>query len=273
MNITNVFGGTGFIGSRYCQLYLEEVVLQDREDNAPKTKNILYFISTTDNYSVFTDPELDVNTNLVKLMKVLANLPKEPDTVFNFISSWFVYGETKLPAKESSYCNPKGFYSITKRCAEQLIISFCETYKIKYRILRLCSVYGETDKNVSKRKNAMQYLVSQIKESKPIDLYWGGNFIRDFMYVDDVCRAINLVLQKGETNSIINIGNGVPCRFKNIINYVVKKTKSTSIINSVPPSEFHKLIQVKDIHLDITKLLGLGFYPSTRLSEGLDKLL
>ena len=77
--------------------------------------------------------------------------PRIKDFVFNFISSWFVYGDTKLPAKESYQCKPKGFYSITKSTAEQLLISFCNTFKKKYRILRICNVYGLNDKNVSKK--------------------------------------------------------------------------------------------------------------------------
>ena len=55
-------------------------------------------------------------------MDVLQNIPKNSNTVFNFISSWFVYGKNnEIPFREDySQCNPTGFYSITKYCAEQL---------------------------------------------------------------------------------------------------------------------------------------------------------
>ena len=89
----------------------------------------VYFISTVDNYNVHTDMHIDINTNLNVLMDVLKSFRESsPDAVFNFISSWFVYGNVPLPAKEDSHCNPRGFYSITKRAAEQMLISYCETF-------------------------------------------------------------------------------------------------------------------------------------------------
>ena len=57
-----------------------------------------------------------------------------------------------LDTKESDYCDPTGFYSITKRAAEQLIISYCNTFNLKYRILRLTNIIGENDKKVSSQK-------------------------------------------------------------------------------------------------------------------------
>ena len=270
--LVNVFGATGFIGSRYSALFPS--LIQGREDNKPKTNDILYFISTTDNYNVFDNLYLDVNTNLIKLLKVLEEIRKDPvDITFNFISSWFVYGDNKLPVNEEAYCNPKGFYSITKRCAEQLLISFCQTYKINYRILRLCSVYGECDKGVSAKKNAFQFLVNKLKENSPIGLYWGGDFLRDFMYVDDVCRAINLIITEGNKNEIYNVGSGVGTSFKELIMLAKSKLQSTSNITTVAPSEFHKIVQVKDMVLDSTKLFGLGFKPLVTIEEGVQKLI
>ena len=124
-----------------------------------------------------------------------------------FISSWFVYGETSLPAHENDCCQPKGFYSITKHAAEELLISFCKTYGIKYRILRLSNVYGLGDNSISKKKNALQYLISEMKKNNPLSLYHGGVFYRDYMHIDDICRAIDLCVERGPLNEIINIGS------------------------------------------------------------------
>ena len=135
----SVYGATGFIGSRYCQMFPNEIFPQQRHQRVPLLNEIIYFISTVDNYNVFNDITLDVDTNLRVLCEVLEHC-KERDITFNFISSWFVYGETNLPAKEDYYCNPTGFYSITKKAAEDLLISFCKTFGTKYRILRLCNV-------------------------------------------------------------------------------------------------------------------------------------
>jgi len=269
----SVFGGTGFIGSRFSEMYESDVSVIDRQTYIPKSKNVLYFISTTSNYNVFEDIHLDINTNLSTLMNVLENC-KEKGLVFNFISSWFVYGKTEdLPATENSVCNPKGFYSITKLCAEQLIISYCETFGIKYRILRLANVYGEDDKSVRKKKNALQFLINELVNNRDISLYDGGKNIRDFIYIDDVCRAIHTCITRGNLNDTINIGSGQPYQFLDLMTYCKNKLKSRSTIISVLPTDFHDIVQVKNMYLDTAKLKLLGFKQKTTINEGLDLIM
>lgn len=268
----DLFGGTGFIGSNYKRLYTENTHVHYREDNVPLYENVLYMISTTHNYHVFDNIHKDVETNLTKLLNVLQNC-KDKNIVFNFVSSWFVYGDVELPAKEDSCCKPKGFYSITKRCAEDLIVSYCETFKIKYRILRLCNVYGPSDGGVSKQKNALQYLINEIKSNNEIKLYYNGDFVRDYMHVDDVCRAIHTVLYKGKYNEIINIGSGIPQKFKEIIDFVVKETNSSSKITDIDATDFHKIVQVKDMYMDVNKLKSIGFNKTIDIFDGIKELI
>jgi nucleoside-diphosphate-sugar epimerase len=261
MSKLNIFGGRGFIGSRYASLYEGDVVLNDRNDYVPKSNNILYFISTIDNYNIHTDLQVDVDTNLKTLLNVLEHVKNNPDVTFNFVSSWFVYGQNgKTPFKEDDLeCNPTGFYSITKRCAEQLLISFCNTYNIKYRIFRLANVLGEGDTKISKKKNALQYLVKEIVDGKDVELYYGGNVLRDYIYVDDVCHAMHHCIANGPVNEIINVGSGKPYLFLNIIKKAIKYAKSPSKIVDIQPTHFHNIVQVKNSYLDTTKLKNYGY--------------
>jgi len=270
----SVYGGTGFIGGTYCDLFKEECLMIPRFQKKPETNNILYFISTVHNYNVFDDPHLDIETNLNLLIDTLEECKNKENIIFNFISSWFVYGKTKdLPAKEDSYCNPKGFYSITKRAAEQLLISYCETFGINYRILRLCNVYGTGDQKASKKRNALQYLVGEVTNNRNINLYDAGENIRDFMHVEDACRAINLVINRCPLNTIVNVGNGIPYKFVDLMGYVKEKTNSKSKFNTVEPPDFHKTVQVKDMYLDVVKLKNIGFKPKYNIWDGLDILM
>ncbi len=268
----DLFGGTGFVGSNFKKLYSEYTHIHDREDNFPVYENVLYMISTTHNYHVFDDVHKDVNTNLTKLLDVLQNC-KDKNIVFNFISSWFVYGDVELPAKENASCKPRGFYSITKRCAEDLIISYCETFNIKYRILRLCNVYGPSDNKVSKQKNALQYLINEIKANNEIKLYYDGHFVRDYMHVDDVCKAIYTVLYRAEYNQIINIGSGISQSFREVVDFVIKETNSSTKITAIDAVDFHKIVQVKDMYLDVGKLNDLGFKQHINIYDGIKTLL
>jgi nucleoside-diphosphate-sugar epimerase len=263
MTKISVFGGTGFIGGTFCKLYSENAVLVPRECKEFKTNEILYFISTTTNQSVFSNLHLDIDTNLSLFVDILEKC-KGKDVTFNFISSGFVYGNDIIDARETDCCNPTGFYSITKRCAEQLLISFCETFGVKYRILRIGNVYG-LDKTISPRKNVLGYMIGLLKNNQDIKLYEGGKFLKDYIYVEDVCRAIKLILQSGDTNEIYNIASGTSMIFCDIIKIAKNKLGSSSTIVNVPFPKEQSHIQIKNMTLNIDKLKTLGWSPKIKI--------
>ena len=273
MNTISVYGSTGFIGSKFIEMYGNECITVSKNDNEPKSRNILYFISTVDNYNVYTDPHLDIDTNLTKLISVL-QAGKDTDFVFNFVSSWFVYGKIdNPPAAETTHCNPTGFYSITKYAAEKMLASYCDTFGLKYRILRLTNVVGKNDQKVSKKKNALQYMIQCLQNNESIKLYDDGSNIRDFMDVEDCCRAIKTCIDKAPLNEIINISNSEPRTIGEIIDYVKTKLNSTSQIEFISAPEFHKIVQIKNMWLTNDKLLSYGYIPKTNVFQAVDKLL
>ena len=147
------------------------------------------------------------------------------------------------------------------RCAEQLLISYCETYELNYRILRLGNVIGKDDKKVSAKKNALQYLLGEIAASRRIDLYDGGRFYRDFIDVRDCARAIDLVQRTGKLDEIYNIGNGVPCDFRDLLEFARHRLNSSSKFHTIEQKEFHKKVQSsRSFYMDTTKLQSLGYY-------------
>lgn len=287
VNEVNVLGGYGFVGSEYCKVAQNHhlVIRNFRNNLEVVSPDCVYFVSTIGNYNVYTDNLLDINTNLVILMQTLDRYKKRIELTgkkgcFNFISSWFVYGqdsgfgEGSRGIPETDHCDPKGFYSITKRCAEQLLISYCETFDINYRILRLANVLGKQDKKVSPKKNALQYLLGELKENRPIDLYDSGYFYRDFIDVRDCSRAIDLVVNKGELDSIYNIGNGEPVVFRDAIEYAKEKLGSTSEIRSIEQKEFHKKVQSsRSFYMNNSKLRDLEYKPQYTIYETIDDII
>lgn len=270
MNKISVFGGTGFIGGTFCKLYSKDVILIPRNNRQPESKELLYFISTTTNQSVFSNLHVDIDTNLSFFVDVLQNC-KDRDVTFNFVSSGFVYGNDIIDAKETDCCNPTGFYSITKRCAEQLLISFCETFGIKYRILRIGNVYG-LDKTISAGKNVLGYMINLLKEDRDITLYDGGNYLKDYMFVEDICRAIKVILEKGNTNEIYNIASGTSMTFKDIIQTAKNMVQSQSNLIDIPFPKEQEYIQIKNMTLNTSKLKSLEFTSIMNLDLGLEKL-
>lgn len=257
----NLFGN-GFIGREFSKINPDTIV-NDRNDLFPKHQSIVYFISTIDNYNVYSNPYLDIETNLTTLIRVLENCRAAyaGGFTFNFISSWFVYGKVECPAKEDSPCNPTGFYSITKRAAEQLLMSYCETYKINYRILRMPNTLGTGDTKVSKKKNAIQYMIRELAQGRDVSLY-KGDILRDYMDVRDVARAIKLIVEKGDDNTIYNVGSGIGWSIGELL-YIASNSLSAhrGNIDLMEVPAFHKSVQVEQMFMDVEKLKSLGFTP------------
>ena len=252
----SVFGATGFIGSRFCELY--PAVPIPRGEFTYFGDNALYLISTTHNYDTW---RVNVDTNISVLYDHLAC---SGNATFNFVSSWFVYGESNwdsvdiYPISESWPPNPKGGnYNLTKRWAEQMVIDYCYEREIPYRIFRLANVFGKGDK-FSEKKNALQYLINEMENDRDIYLYNDGYFYRDYIHVDDVCEMLYKGMEILPVNEIYNVGSGRPILFRDMILLAHSVLGSKSNISSMEPTEFHKRIQVKDFWMDTGKINSYG---------------
>jgi nucleoside-diphosphate-sugar epimerase len=259
----SLYGGTGFVGSWFERASDEcdNIYLIPKWKRKPQPNtDLLYMISTTHNYNVFKDASIDVDTNLRVLTETLDSWRhNNPESTFNFVSSWFVYGELQNPAYEDCICRPKGFYSITKYCAEQLVQSYADTFNLKYRILRLANVTGK--KEASPQENALQYLINEMKAGRSVSLYDGGNFYRNYITVYDCVDAIRLVMDKGELNSIYNVGNKNYCFADLIYNAAHKLHCKPEKVLFTEQADFHKKVQTKSFKMNTDKLKKLGFQP------------
>lgn len=265
----SVFGSTGYIGSNYCRMYPDQIFIP-RDSRKPQSSDILYFISTTTNQNVFKDLQIDIDTNLKILTEVLSHC-KKTGTTFNFVSSGFVYGNDVIDAKEDDPCDPTGFYSITKRCAESLVISYCKTFGIEYRIFRIGNVYG-LDPTITSGKNVLGYMISLLKHDKQIKLYDGGDYLKDYMFVDDICRAIDHLMVWSKPNEIYNIASGSSQSFRSIITTARDILDSKSELIDVSMPDDQKYIQVKNMTLNTEKLQSLKFDCEMSFYQGLQTL-
>ena len=115
-------------------------------------------------------------------------------------------------------------------------------------------------------------MIANMRDGQPIRLYNEGTDIRDILHVQDVCRAIDLVITKGEKNQIYNIGSGQPTKVGDIINKAKELLNSSSEIVSVPSPKFHSVVQTKDFWMDTTKLKSLGFEQKISLDDLIKQL-
>lgn len=278
MKIKNIkiaaYGGSGFVGSNFIAKYPEESFAVPRDCNYADCDQVVYFISTNNNYNIFDNTKTDIKTNIEKLIDVLdEHRSRNFCGVFNFISSWFVYGmQENMPVKEDACCKPTGFYSITKYAAEMLLRSYCDTFGMKYRILRLCNIVGN-DKGISAKKNAIQHMFRLIINNENVKVYDEGMPIRDIMHVDDACRAIRICVEKGDINDIYNISNSDARPIIDYISTAKNIACSSSKIEFIHAPEFHKKVQAKDMWLDNNKIINIGYIPEINSLQACERVV
>lgn len=266
--------GKGFIGSEFVKQFSEETIVVERNAKYAPTNNVLYMRSTIHNYHPKDgDLFIDIDTNLIHFMQTLeANSHKE-GMVFNLVSSWFVYGKNeKLPAGEDDFCNPTGFYSVTAYAREKLLQSYCETFGKKYRILRLGNVIGIGDEKASERKNALQWISKELAQGRNVNVYKGGS-IRDFIDVRDCARAIHLVLEKGELNTIYNIANGQGLNVRDLIDVAHRASGFRAKVKEMEVPDFHKVVQTPKMFLNTRRLKDLGYVKQHDIKTTVEELV
>lgn len=258
----SIYGGTGIIGSYYIGLYGGRPLPRDQW--APMEKEVLYLISTTSNS--YDQGLVHTRTNIDALMKRLIACKEAGVEVFNFVSSWFVYGNKEGIMKEDDACAPHGLYSITKYCAEQLVIDYCSHFGIKWRIFRLGNVYGGSDVS-SGQRNVLHYLVQQLQHDRPVSAVEGLS--RDYIHIYDACRGMRLLSEQAQENQIYNIGSGHSTLLSSCINKCKEILKSNSDVVFREPLPGEQSLKMA---LDCGKLFDAGFSPAISLDEGLHDL-
>lgn len=247
-------------------------------DDLKEIDVIYHCASTVDNYHILSDPYIDTKTNIggtIKLLESIKDLPKKPKMVY--FSTFFVYGneheKSGQAINEESKTDPLGLYPITKLAAENIIKLYSRLHNIPYLILRLTNVYSENELYTNKRKGVLNYLIMSLLKGDPINVYKGGNFQRDYIFLDDVISAVKFLEEKDILNDLFLIGNGKPIFFKDMIDFVYMQTNKKSQLIEVEPPEFHKVVGMGNFVADTSKINKLGWKSKIDYKQGLQKII
>lgn len=149
---------------------------------------------TTDVYGTFV------------LLNEAAKLPPGQLRRFLHISTDEVYGEA--PPGRSSFetdrLHPRSPYSASKAGAEMMCLAFYETYGVPVVITRASNTFGP----YQHPEKALPLFITNALEDQPLPLYGDGQQVRDWLYVEDHCRALRLILERGEAGEAYNIAAG-----------------------------------------------------------------
>ena len=295
-----VTGGLGFVGSalanRLCSEHRVTVLARSDRERARLTHPdrvhlrigeleeivaadlagvdlVVHCASTVDNYNILGEPYLDIRTNLTGTVALLEAC-KEHRPKLLYVSTYGVYGNLAvLPADEESRCDPLGTYPATKLCAEQFCRIYGRLYDFHYNICRLTNVYGPGDRHDNKKKGAFHYLIWNALQGEPINIYRGGDFVRDYIYIDDAVEALVAVIDAAPSGELYLVGSGQPVRFGDLIESVHRQTGRKSVVGSMDPPRFHDIVGIVDFTADVRKIRGLGWAPTVGYDEGIARTI
>ncbi|ATF70892.1 dTDP-glucose 4,6-dehydratase [Enterococcus sp. FDAARGOS_375] len=181
------------------------------------------------------------------------------------ISTDEVYGSlTEGYADEKTFLNPSSPYSASKAAADHLVMSYHKTYDLNINIVRAANNYGP---NQYKEK-LIPLMLHQISNNKPLPIYGNGLNKRDWLYVEDFCRAIFIILECGKTGEIYNVS-----AHEEIDNLTLVKKLCHLCSYDERMIEFveDRLGHDYRYAMETSKIESLGWKPKTNLEEGLIK--
>lgn len=295
-----ITGGLGFIGSHLARKYVNEgynVTILSRSKQ--KIKNIsdieqkvklslkdvrdideidisnkdyiFHLAGTVDNYSIQEgDPYRDIENNCngtIALLEACKNHNFSGRIIFG--STFFVNGNVQnLPVTPESPCNPLGLYPATRLAAEHFCHIYNHVFGLDVVIVRFTNVFGPFEQGDNKKKAAFNFLINQALNGEEIQAYRGGDIFRDYIYVDDVVDACDVIAQKGKTNGVYYVGRGEFVKFSRLMD-IIKSNVPGMKITAVEPPKFHKAVGITDFVADITPLRDFGWEPKVSLEEGI----
>ena len=179
------------------------------------------------------------------------------------ISTDEVYGSTVSGSfSESDNLDPSSPYSASKAGGELLARSYVRTYGMNVVVTRSSNNYGP----FQYPEKLIPVLIIKALNDQPLPIYGKGLNVRDWLHVEDNCRAIDIVLQKGKAGDVVNIGssNEVPNIevAKMILKYMNKPESLITYVTDRPGHDFR-------YSLTWERIKEMGWSPKFRFEDGL----
>lgn len=303
MNIL-VTGGCGFIGSNFIRLVLkkypnyaviniDKLTYAGNKDNLkdvekdprytfvhgdicdkkvveslmPKADAVVNFAAETHVDRSIMDASSFIRTDILGMYTLLEAARKCAVKRFLHISTDEVYGTiTHGHFKESDTLQPNNPYSASKAAAEMLARSYMVTHNIPLLITRSSNNYGP----YHYPEKLVPRFITNLLSGKKVPLHGDGSAIRDWLYVQDNCEAIDLVLHKGVVGEVYNVGGGNEKTNLEVTQFILKEFGKDELwIEKVPD----RVGQDMRYALNTEKINTLGWKPKYKFTKGLKETI
>jgi len=295
-----VTGGAGFIGSNFVRYMLREhpeldiLVLDaltyagnlenladvagdprffffrgDIRDEAmvdnlvPNVDTIVNFAAETFVDRSIHEPADFVTTDVVGTFRLLEAARRHGVERFVHISTDEVYGSVEQGSSvETDPVEPRSPYSASKAASDLLARSYFVTYGVPVIITRASNNYGP----YQHPEKLIPFFITNALEDRPLPVYGDGQQVRDWLFVEDHCSAIDIVLRKGVPGEVYNVGGGFERTNLEVTRGILRALgKDESLIKFVKDRPGHD----RRYSLDTAKLRSLGWEPKVSFDDGL----
>lgn len=209
--------------------------------------------------------DIYVRNNIMTTQKLLEALRETRIKKFVYASSSSVYGNCRVPMKESYNPRPLSPYGATKLLAENLCYLYWKNYGVPIISLRYFTVYGPRQRP----DTAFHKFIKASLNGEKIVVFGDGNQTRDFTFIDDVVEATILAAESELEGEIINIGSGRRLRLNEAVKIICEVTEyDDANVHYVPQEKG----EMRDTLADISKAKKLlGYKPKIKLKEGIER--
>ncbi len=218
------------------------------------------------------NPEVFLKTNILGTQVMMDACRKYGNIRYHQVSTDEVYGDLPIDRPdlfftEETPIHTSSPYSSSKAGADLLVLAYHRTYGLPVTISRCSNNYGP----YHFPEKLIPLMIANALADKPLPVYGTGENIRDWLYVEDHCKAIDLIAHKGRIGEVYNVGGHNEMANIDIVKLICQKLgKPESLITFVTDRKGHDMRYA----IDPTKIhTELGWLPETKFADGIDKTI
>ena len=267
-NLKNVQDNIKFIKGDICDFELVSKIFDENRING-----VIHFAAESHVDNSIKTPFIFTQTNVIGTHTLLEVAKQKwgegSKNKFVHISTDEVYGTLGEEGyfTEKSPIKPNSPYSASKASSDLIALAYAETYKMNVTVTNCSNNYGPYQHN----EKLIPHMIKLAMNDEKLPVYGTGKNIRDWLYVEDHCEAIDLVYSEGRAKERYNIGGHNEKRNIDIVKLILKRLgKSEDLISFVEDRKGHDYRYA----IDPTKITNeLGWTPKTKFEDGIVKTI
>ena len=257
---------------RFCKIDIcdREAVYKVFEEEHPDI--VVNFAAESHVDRSIENPSIFLQTNIIGTSVLMDACREYGITRYHQVSTDEVYGDLPLDRPdlfftEETPIHTSSPYSSSKASADLLVLAYHRTYGLPVSISRCSNNYGP----YHFPEKLIPLMIINALHDKPLPVYGAGLNVRDWLYVEDHCKAIDLVIHNGRVGEVYNIGGHNEMQNIEIVKLICKELgKPESLITHVGDRKGHELRYA----IDPTKIHNeLGWLPETKFADGIEQTI